>query len=94
MKKVSFLVAILAVLIGFTSCSKDVEKCWKVDIEVKVGLLGTSATTYLWATENDVEFEIERLTREYKDAENVEVTIKKSVTKIDTEEDCYEKNIH
>ena len=26
--------------------------------------------------------------------ENVEVTIKKSVTKIDTEEDCYEKNIH
>ena len=93
MKKVSFLVAILAVLaFGLTSCSKDVEKCWKVDITMKFELMETSITNYIWATENDIEFEIEKLKREYADAPELEMTIKKSVAKIKTEEACIEKN--
>jgi hypothetical protein len=36
MKKICFVIAILALFaLGFTSCSKDVEKCWKVDISIK-----------------------------------------------------------
>lgn len=93
MKKICFVIAVLALFaLGFTSCSKDVEKCWKVDITMKFELMETSITNYIWATENDIEFEIEKLKREYADAPELEMTIKKSVAKIKTEEACIEKN--
>ena len=36
MKKLCF---VIATLLCFTSCSKDVEKCWKVDITMKFELM-------------------------------------------------------
>ena len=93
MKKICFVIALLALFaLGFTSCSKDVEKCWKVDITMKFELMETSITNYIWATENDIESEIEDLKREYADYPDVKMTIKKSVTRIKTEEDCDDKN--
>ena len=93
MKKICFVIALLALFaLGFTSCSKDVEKCWKVDITMKFELMETSITNYIWATENDIESEIEDLKREYADYPDVKMTIKKSVTRIKTEEDCNDKN--
>ena len=93
MKKLCFVIATLVLLaLCFTSCSKDVEKCWKVDITMKFELMETSITNYVWATENDVEFEIEELRREYAEYSDVKMTIKKSATKIKTEEACDDKN--
>ena len=92
MKKVSFVVAILlALVLGLTSCSKDVEKCWKVDISMKMELMETTVTNYIWATENDLEYHIDNLKEEY-DMPGIEIKVKKSTTRIKTEEDCYEKN--
>ena len=59
---------------------------------MKFELMETSITNYIWATENDIEFEIEKLKREYADATELEMTIKKSVAKIKTEEACEDKN--
>ena len=93
MKRICFFIAVLGLFaLGFTSCSKDVEKCWKVDISMKFELMETSVTNYIWATENDIEFEIEKLKREYADAPELKITIKKSATKIKSEEACIDKN--
>ena len=92
MKRICFVIAMLGLFaLGFTSCSKDVEKCWKVDITMKVESMEMSVTNYIWATENDLEFEVEKLKREY-DVPGVEINIKKSATRIKTEEACFEKN--
>ena len=92
MKKICFVIAVLALFaLGFTSCSKDVEKCWKVDISMKMELMETSVTNYIWATENDLEYHIDNLKKEY-DVPGIEIKVKKSTTRIKTEEDCYEKN--
>ena len=92
MKKICFVIALLALFaLGFTSCSKDVEKCWKVDISMKMELMETSVTNYIWATENDLEYHIDDLKKEY-DVPGIEMKVKKSVTRIKTEEDCFEKN--
>ncbi len=92
MKKICFVIAVLALFaLGFTSCSKDVEKCWKVDISMKMELMETSVTNYIWATENDLEYHIDDLKKEY-DVPGIEMKVKKSVTRIKTEEDCFEKN--
>ena len=93
MKRICFLIVLLALFaLGFTSCSKDVEKCWKVDISMKFELMETFVTNYVWKTENDIESEIENLKRECADYPDIKMTIKKSVTRIKTEEDCIEKN--
>ena len=63
----------------------------KVDITMKVESMEMSVTNYIWATENDLEFEVEKLKREY-DVPGVEINIKKSATRIKTEEACFEKN--
>ena len=74
---ICFVIALLALFaLGFTSCSKDVEKCWKVDISMKFELMETSVTNYVWKTENDIESEIENLKREYADYPDVKMTIK------------------
>ena len=92
MKKICFVIALLALFaLGFTSCSKDVEKCWKVDISMKMELMETSVTNYIWATENELEYHIDDLKKEY-DVPGIEMKVKKSVTRIKTEEDCFEKN--
>ena len=92
MKRICFVIAMLGLFaLGFTSCSKDVEKCWKVDITMKVESMEMSVTNYIWATENDLEFEVEKLKRDY-DVPGVEINIKKSATRIKTEEACIEKN--
>ena len=66
MKKICFVIAILALFaLGFTSCSKDVEKCWKVDISMKMESMDMSVTNYIWATENDLEYNIDNLKKEY-----------------------------
>ena len=92
MKKICFVIALLALFaLGFTSCSKDVEKCWKVDISMKMELMETSVTNYIWATENELEYHINDLKKEY-DVPGIEMKVKKSVTRIKTEEDCFEKN--
>jgi hypothetical protein len=92
MKKICFVIALLALFaLGFTSCSKDVEKCWKVDISLKMELMETSVTNYIWATENELEYHIDDLKKEY-DMPGIEMKVKKSVTRIKTEEDCFEKN--
>ena len=92
MKKICFVIALLALFaLGFTSCSKDVEKCWKVDISIKTELMETSVTNYIWATENDLEYHIDNLKKEY-DVPGIEIKVKKSTTRIKTEEDCFEKN--
>ena len=92
MKKICFVIALLALFaLGFTSCSKDVEKCWKVDISMKTELMETSVTNYIWATENELEYHIDDLKKEY-DVPGIEMKVKKSVTRIKTEEDCFEKN--
>ena len=55
MKKICFAIAILGLFaLGFTSCRKDVEKCWKVDISMKFELMETSIINYILATENDI----------------------------------------
>ena len=93
MKRTCFFIAILALFaFAFISCSKDVEKCWKVDVTMKYGAMETTITNYIWATENDIDFEIEKLKREYADGSNLKMTVKKSVTKIKTEETCFEEN--
>lgn len=93
MKKVSFIIVILAVLsFGLTSCNKDVEKCWKVDVSIKFELMETSVTNYIWATENELESLLEDLKSEYAEYPDVRITIKKSATRIKTEEDCDDKN--
>lgn len=92
MKKICFVIAVLGLFaLGFTSCSKDVEKCWKVDISMKMESMEMSVTNYIWATENDLEYHIENLTEEY-DVPGIEMKVKKSVARIKTKEDCYEKN--
>lgn len=92
MKRICYLIVLLALFaLGFTSCSKDVEKCWKVDISMKMELMETSVTNYIWATENDLEYHIDNLKKEY-DVPGIEIKVKKSTTRIKTEEDCYEKN--
>ena len=92
MKRICFLIVLLALFaLGFTSCSKDVEKCWKVDISMKMELMETTVTNYIWATENDLEYHIDNLKKEY-DVPGIEMKVKKSVTRIKTEEDCFEKN--
>ena len=92
MKKICFVIALLALFaLGFTSCSKDVEKCWKVDISMKMELMETSVTNYIWATENDLEYHIDNLMEEY-DVPGIEMKVKKSVARIKTKEDCFEKN--
>lgn len=93
MKKICFVIAILALFaLGFTSCSKDVEKCWKVEISMKFELMGTSVTNYIWTTENELDYFIEEFKQEYAEYPDVEIKIKKSVTKIKTEEACDDKN--
>ena len=92
MKKICFVIAVLALFaLGFTSCSKDVEKCWKVDISMKMELMETTVTYYIWATENDLEYHIDNFKKEY-DEPGIDIKVKKSTTRIKTEEDCYEKN--
>ena len=93
MKKNVFIVAIITIVaMALTSCSKDVEKCWKVDITMEFDLMTTSVTNYVWATANEIELDIEELKREYAEYPEVKMTIKKSATKIKTEEDCDDKN--
>ena len=92
MKRICYLIVLLALFaLGFTSCSKDVEKCWKVDISMKMELMETTVTNYIWATENDLEYHIDNLKKEY-DVPGIEINIKKSATRIKTEEACFEKN--
>ena len=92
MKKICFVIAVLALFaLGFTSCSKDVEKCWKVDISMKMELMETSVTNYIWATENDLEYHIDNLKKEY-DVPGIEIKVKKSTTRIKTEDACDDKN--
>ena len=54
-------------------------------------LMETSVTNYIWATENDLEYHIDDLKKEY-DVPGIEIKVKKSTTRIKTEEDCFEKN--
>jgi hypothetical protein len=92
MKRICFAIAMLGLFaLGFTSCSKDVEKCWKVDISMKMESMDMSVTNYIWATENDLEYNIDNLKKEY-DMPGIEIKVKKSTTRIKTEEDCFEKN--
>jgi hypothetical protein len=58
---------------------------------MKTELMETSVTNYIWATENDLEYHIDDLKKEY-DVPGIEMKVKKSVTKIKTEGDCFEKN--
>ena len=95
MKRICYLIVLLALFaLGFTSCSKDVEKCWKVDISMKMESTEMSVTNYIWATENDLEYHIDNLKKEYEeyDMPGIEIKVKKSTTRIKTEEDCFEKN--
>ena len=93
MKRICFFIAVLCLFaLGFTSCSKDVEKCWKVDISMKFELMETSVTNYIWATENELDYHINNLKDEYIDEAGIEMTVKKSVTKIKTAEACDEQN--
>ena len=93
MKRICFFIAVLGLFaLGFTSCSKDVEKCWKVDITLNVESMEMTVTNYIWATENDLEYHINNLKEEYIDEAGIEMTIKKSVTKIKTEEACDDEN--
>ena len=93
MKRICFFIAVLGLFaLGFTSCSNDVEKCWKVDITLNVESMEMTVTNYIWATENDLEYHINNLKEEYIDEAGIEMTIKKSVTKIKTEEACDDEN--
>ena len=93
MKRICFFIVVLGLLaLGFTSCSKDVEKCWKVDITLNVGPMETSVTNYIWATENELDYHINNLKEEYIDEAGVEMTIRKSVSKFKTKEACDEQN--
>ncbi len=93
MKKACLLIALWGLFaIAFTSCNKDVEKCWKVDVTIKYGAMETSITNYIWTSENEIEADIEELKREYADTPDIEFKIKKSVTTIKTEEACDDKN--
>ncbi len=92
MKRICFLIVLLALFVlGFTSCSEDVEKCWKVDISMKMESMDMSVTNYIWATENELEYHIDNLKKEY-DVPGIEIKVKKSTTRIKTEDACDDKN--
>jgi len=93
MKKFFVIAAVVAAsFLTLTSCDKDTKKCWEVTASGKIGAISISTTGYVWATQNEVEAQIEQ-SKNAAAAAGGEVTYKKkSVSKYTNEIDCLAQN--
>ncbi|MDR0812167.1 MAG: hypothetical protein LBN23_07880 [Paludibacter sp.] len=81
MKKQFILgIALVAVFVfGFTSCSKDTEKCWEVTASVTLPIIGErSNTQYVWCTENELDAAKESVKTALGNYDGITVTSKKA----------------
>lgn len=90
MKKL-FLSVLFAALVApiFTSCDKDVRKCYKVTYEATVLGATTTLETYMWCSANELDAQIEELKKT-----DGSIKIKsKNATDHSTAEECTLANI-
>lgn len=85
MKKM-FVAALFAALVTplFTSCDKDVRKCYQVTYEASVLGVTTTIETYMWCSANELDAQIEELK---KTDGSIKIKNKKA-TKHSTAEEC------